>query len=509
LSPKLVELFDRRLSRLREAHGSYLLDESNTALKSIDVGRPASVTGALEELLRLTGVALNDYCSQLRSEIDVFLGSALPTLTPEDRDVVLRITAEHMDSELYLTRFDKFGEAIERHFGRAGRQVNMRVYRLNLLRARQHAGAANGVSRFLGVLRDDLDLRILAATPATTMTLEAAQSPSPSMKRETPLSSTARSNLLLELFREAVAPRFVVDKRTFRATRHEYFGTLDEMVATDDIRDNQGFYSATLLALSELSADLEVRQLLDDCGVVLQALGERYLDNQVDLIATDQLAKLAGLERGRFDRALTYLNENVSLLGGAQQGTEGPLQMVLPAEKVLDWKTVHDVLAELREYRRLRSSWTGLPLESAAAEPSTPAYAVIEERKWLQYLPDDVRAVLAETYAAQRIDLRALVLMGVRAAIDMTCNHLVGDLGNFDKKLAALRSSGFISDMQWRALGAVVQMGHASAHRGHVPDVGDVSDGLDILERMLKVHYVDPRTAERLLQATPPRRQAS
>jgi len=172
---------------------------------------------------------------------------------------------------------------------------------------------------------------------------------------------------------------------------------------------------------------------------------------------------------------------------------------------VLELKTVQNVLTELQHYRSLRASWTGLPLESAAAAPSSPAHAVLEQRQWLQQLPEDARALLVETYAAEKAGLRALVVMGVRAAIDMTCNHLVGDVGGFDKKLDALRDSALVSEAQRHALGAVVQVGHASAHRGHIPDVGDVNDVLDILERMLKAHYVDPHTAARLRQATPAR----
>lgn len=236
-------------------------------------------------------------------------------------------------------------------------------------------------------------------------------------------------------------------------------------------------------------------------------LRDRYRVNQVDVVEAEELAQKAGLDRGRFDRALTYLNESVSLIGGSRGSEDGgALQMVLPGEKVLGFKGVEDVLTELRSYRTLRASWTALPLESAAAAPSSPALAVVGERQWLQHLPDDVRALLTETYVAQRIGLRALVVMGVRAAIDMTCNHLVGDVGGFDKKLDALRDAALISEVQRHALGVVVQVGHASAHRGHVPDVGDVGDVLDILERMLKAHYLDPRTAERLRHVTPARR---
>jgi hypothetical protein len=430
-------------------------------------------------------------------------------MTPQDRDDVLGLVARHLDAQLYLTRFDRFGEAVEQRFASAGRRVDPQAHRTDLLRARQQAGTTTTISRFLGALRDDLELRLLATQAVRPSGHGSPAHPLATRPPEASASSETRATLLLDLFGQAVAPRFAVDRRPFRAQHHEHLRTLDDMVTGDEIRDRQGFYSAALLALSELPPDPEVRRLLDDCDIVLRVLRDRYLENQTDLIASETLATQAGLPRDRFDRALNYLHESISLLGGSQQGSEGPLQMVLPAEKVVELKTVNHVLAELREYRKMRASWTGLPLQSAAAAPDTPAHAIIETRQWLQDLPEDVRAVLVETYAAQGIGLRALVLMGVRAAIDMTCNHLVGDLNQFDKKLAALRAQGFISDTQLQALEAVVQLGHASAHRGHIPQTGDVSDVLEILERVLKAHYVDPRTAERLRQATPPRRGAA
>lgn len=483
-----------------------LVGDSNAALKLVDVARPASVSKAYEELLQLTFASVNDYCGQLRTEVEAFISATVLELTEADRDAFCRMTASNVDAGLYISRLDRFGEAVVRRLGRTGQSIDSGALRSDLFRSRLQVGVLNSINRSLGALRDDLDLRIFA-TKATSRTSRETAHPPAAMHAEKPLALSAlRNKLLLDLFREASSPRFAVDKRSFRVRHEEHIGELDEMARSDDIRDNQGLYAPGLLALSELAAEPDIRQLLDDCDSVLQVLRDRYRANQVDMVETEELARQAGLDRGRFDRALTYLNESVSLIGGSRGSKdEGPWQMVLPGEKVLRLKGVEDVLAELQHYRSQRASWTGLPLESAAAAPSSPAHAVLEERQWLQHLPDDVRALLTETYAAQRIGLRALVVMGVRATIDMTCNHLVGDVGGFDKKLHALRDAKLITETQLLALVAVVEIGHASAHRGHIPDICDVGDVLDILERMLKAHYIDPRTAKRLRQATPTR----
>lgn len=314
-----------------------------------------------------------------------------------------------------------------------------------------------------------------------------------------------RSRLLLELFREAGPPKFSTDRRRFRATHHEHLKLLDEMVNQDEIRDRQDRYSPALLALSTLQ-DSEVQRFLDDCNLVVGMLRDRYLENQSDMVSAVELAERSGGPRDSFMRALAYLNENSSLLAGSQ-GVDGePLAKVLPSEKALVLKDVSGVLTELRHFRALRAAPPLPPRELPPGSDVSPASRTEQERPWLGHLPADLQALLPEIYAAHSIGLRSLVAMGVRAAVDMTCNHLVGDLGGFDVKLEKLRGLGHISERQQQTLHAVVQLGHASAHRGHVPGIEDAKDALDILERALKAEYVDPHTTQRLKKATPARR---
>lgn len=277
------------------------------------------------------------------------------------------------------------------------------------------------------------------------------------------------------------------------------------MVNRGDIRDNQSHYTPALLALADITDEPDVRQLFLDCTKVLQSLRASYLENQTELTEVHEFAAQAELPLDRFHRALAYLIENVSPIAGSQAGPDGAPGRIVPAEKVLLLEDVDAVLDELRTYRQLRASWSGLPLEEVAVSSSEPANAAIAQRAWLHHVPRDVQALLAETYAARDTGLRALVLMGVRAAIDMSCNHLVGDSGTFDSKLAALHSSGRISETQRDTLQALIQLGHASAHRGHQPSMADVDDALDILERLLKAQYADPHTAKRFRDSTPAR----
>lgn len=486
---------------MRQEHGNRLVFEESAALKLIKPDKPMTVGDVYEQLLKLTASALTDYCAQVRREVNAFVEQTLSSLAEVDRDEILRVASEQFDADLYLKRFDMFEGAIDRQYGRAGRKFDAKGLRLDILRARQNAGTSTGISRFLNSLRDDLDLRALAVTSTATI----QNLPQPPEKPRDSASPKLQRDILLDLYRTSASPRYSVEARSFRVRHHQHLSVLDEMVQRGMIRDSQGFYSPVLLALSNFNASSDVQQLLDECSIVVKTLRDRYLDNQADLVATEHLAQLASMSIDRFRRALFYLNESVPLLAGSSGSVDSPLQMVLPGEKTLGLKSVEDVLAEVRRYAELASKWLS-PSDHVAMSTSEPIHAVRQSRQWLMHVPSELRTLLAEVYVAQEAKLWTLVVMGVRAAIDMTCNQLVGDVGGFEQKLQKLRSSGHVSEKQREVLHAVVELGHASSHRGHVPAPEDVSDVLDILERLLKAQYVDPLTKERLLQTTPPRR---
>lgn len=124
---------------------------------------------------------------------------------------------------------------------------------------------------------------------------------------------------------------------------------------------------------------------------------------------------------------------------------------------------------------------------------------------WFSDLPESSRTILDETYSASSHGLKVLTAMGIRAAIDDLCLDLVGDVGGFKKKLETLRNKGFISELEESVLAAAIDVGSASAHRGHVPHESDITILFDIAEHMLKAQYVLPRAAERLKINTPDR----
>lgn len=313
-----------------------------------------------------------------------------------------------------------------------------------------------------------------------------------------------RKALLLDLLGRALPPKFAAEKRGFRVLHHEHLESIDAMVGDGAIRESNGRYSPALLSLSELD-DPGVDALLADCALVLSALRDRYLQDQANLIAVDDLSQLAEMPRERFMRALVFLQESSSVLSGSQGVGDEPLAKVIPDEKVLRLKSMDNVLGELRNFRKLGPGWTLPPRLDVESETTPSAIDQVRE-PWLKHLPQDLQTLLAETYGARRAGFLTLATTGARAAVDMVCSQLVGDgPDGFFGKLNRLKTAGHISESQRETLHAVVDLGHAAAHRGHLPLTEDVDAVLDILERALKAQYVDPHTTKRLKQVTPPR----
>jgi type II secretory pathway component PulF len=87
----------------------------------------------------------------------------------------------------------------------------------------------------------------------------------------------------------------------------------------------------------------------------------------------------------------------------------------------------------------------------------------------------------------------------------MVLSDKVGDQGNFLQKLEALESQGFVGRANREQLVAVLDVGHAAAHRGHAPSPNDLEHVMDILENLLQAAY-KLQNAARTLKSNTPRR---
>ena len=128
---------------------------------------------------------------------------------------------------------------------------------------------------------------------------------------------------------------------------------------------------------------------------------------------------------------------------------------------------------------------------------------------WVDRLdvPREYAELLDEIYVALHADSRRLAMMGARALIDIAIRRSVGDQGNFGGGLASLVEKQLISERNREIIEAAVDVGHASAHRGHKPSSNDVNVVIDIVENLVHNELL-AEPAQALKSTTPQRDRA-
>ena len=126
---------------------------------------------------------------------------------------------------------------------------------------------------------------------------------------------------------------------------------------------------------------------------------------------------------------------------------------------------------------------------------------------WLWIIDPDwhISKLSNEVYAAIQNGSYALASMGLRALIEAIMIDKVGDSGSFQKNLTAFEQNGFVSKLQVAALSSALELGHASIHRGHVPNAHQVGSAMDIVDNLINQLYVIPYSAEHLSKEVPKR----
>ncbi len=118
-------------------------------------------------------------------------------------------------------------------------------------------------------------------------------------------------------------------------------------------------------------------------------------------------------------------------------------------------------------------------------------------------LPEAAIGLIEEVYRALNDDCPRLAVMGMRSIIDVVCQHKLGDIGGFQRKLESLVNGEFISSRDRDILASAVEAGHAVIHRGHEPSRSMTDKVFDIVESMLHRMYYQPILAKGLSETTP------
>ena len=137
------------------------------------------------------------------------------------------------------------------------------------------------------------------------------------------------------------------------------------------------------------------------------------------------------------------------------------------------------------DWPKIRVHVFTLPIEqetdfSIPEEPSRPV------PHWASKLPDDIRQLLLEVYAAFTDKRYWLVVMGCRSLVDMFALERIGDVGGFAVKLKQLEDLGYLAATDRLLVAQAVEVGHGASHRRNAPTKGECLAVLDITEHLIQ-----------------------
>ncbi len=121
--------------------------------------------------------------------------------------------------------------------------------------------------------------------------------------------------------------------------------------------------------------------------------------------------------------------------------------------------------------------------------------------KW----PVPVVELLDEAYVGMQNECRRSTAMALRAVIEVIMIERVEDQGSFKKNLAAFQELGHLSRNDREVIDAVLEVGHASIHRGYSPDYEALVLCFDITERLVQLVYSQQSQAKGLWEKIPKR----
>lgn len=301
-----------------------------------------------------------------------------------------------------------------------------------------------------------------------------------------------------------------LDPLPFRADHYEDISKIEWLEAVGYIRKEQDRYHLSLTGLVQLT-DQRACELVWIFESLFIELKKHYRRVQRHPVGVDDLASAAGISCTDCREALYYMVEGQWCSGRSISFFSDPNPVVCPAESILAYETFGDVIVQLRIWQasRIRDRQKQLALalrtfpSASGNEPPAQIESVRRKPDWFDKLPTSQKPLLEEIYVGLSQGLRALPCMGVRAVIDVLCVELLGSDDTFKEKTKKLRAAGHILQTDKTALDAVIEAGHASAHRGHFPNQDDLTAILDIAEQLLHRQYIQPDLVKNLVTNTP------
>jgi hypothetical protein len=125
--------------------------------------------------------------------------------------------------------------------------------------------------------------------------------------------------------------------------------------------------------------------------------------------------------------------------------------------------------------------------------------------KQLEQVDADLSDILQEVYLAANDKQSRLLAMGVRTAFDYLMTQMVGDVGDFPKKLSEMVAKGHLTQKQSDMLATIIDAASATAHRGFKPEQQLLEEMVNMMETTIRDHYLTGPSLKRMQTIIPPR----
>lgn len=325
------------------------------------------------------------------------------------------------------------------------------------------------------------------------------------------------ASLLIALFNASQPATPWVEVTAFRHAHVEHRKAIDRLNQMGAIRKERmgehECYSVSLTVLKQLGEQPAIAVILETANSMWQAFREHFKKSASAPLTLRVVADLIGKPLDHVTLVHTYMRQWWHT-PHCHTAADALYQSVIVNEHVFDHASFDDCIQELRQFQLtgLHAVPNSFRISSALIDgPETPTTAplpVFVEPSWFARLPTHAQSLMREIHTASQSGLVALTAMGIRAVIDVVADDLLGAASLvFAKKLTALSESGHLTPTQYEALSAVVEVGHAAAHRAHVPSERDVLMMFEVLHHVLCSAYGLQNTPSELKARTPPKPQ--
>lgn len=317
--------------------------------------------------------------------------------------------------------------------------------------------------------------------------------------------------LMAKLLEECEAEsRHYVESKKFRKRNYADVADIEVLVRQGFIQDKNYQYSVNPLCLLQIESDLAVK-ICNDADLLWKAYREVYLNSDNETAFLSSVAKASDVTMDDAQRALHYMMQTNWHRGYATPA-DGLYNSVEVGEEVLKYDSFSDYLKTLYDQHidmlRQRGSFQAFGIVRATnpAQQNQPAVHEARLPPWTSELSLGVQELLVETFHAKEAGWNRLAAMGIRTLFDMFSNDaLAGDAGVFKKKLDDMLREEHIAPTQQENLDAMVEAGHAAAHRGFNPTPDMVETMWSIALNALESFYVLKPKARKLKSDTPAR----